>query len=463
MKKNLIKIITGTILAFAVLINNNTIIFASENISENTEDVNISTYIAGDTKVSIMGDSISTYTGYITYNESYNDDNFGNKYNSSIMSVEDTWWMGLLMDNNWTLDANESLGGSCVTKTDESSRHMSSDVRIERLSRNGDPDKIFVYGGTNDILSRDNPVPMGDINNLTYGRVDNFADAYYTMIKNMQKRYPNAQIICMVPFNSDWANVFPSIDYAKNKVCEYIKSICNRENILCVDLRNAGINSDTDLMDDSIHPNSSGMKKIKNFVEKGLNPVKHYSTNDGNWNGTTLTLYDGTLAKDAFFCDGTYTYYLQHDGTPMKNRLTYHPDGVHIIYFDENGHEVFNNFTNVKQSIVGDAVDDFCFFDVYGYMYNDTITYDQSGEYLYYVNPCGVIEHNGWFQFSDKYGGGMGYANSNGSLIVNQFYYDQLGRIVYFQADGTLARGVISDGVTNYEMDETDGHLVRMF
>ena len=91
--------------------------------------------------------------------------------------------------------------------------------------------------------------------------------------------------------------------------------------------------------------------------------------NGDSWDNAHYYLADGTLAKDCFFSDGVYTYYLQSDGSPMTNRLTYHPDGEHIIYFDENGHEVFSNFTNVKQSISGEAVDDLCFFDVYGYMY----------------------------------------------------------------------------------------------
>ena len=30
-------------------------------------------------------------------------------------------------------------------------------------------------------------------------------------------------------------------------------------------------------------------------------------------------------------------YYFKSDGTPMKDRLTYHPDGEHIIYLDANG------------------------------------------------------------------------------------------------------------------------------
>ena len=63
-----------------------------------------------------------------------------------------------------------------------------------------------------------------------------------------------------------------------------------------------------------------------------------------------------------FVCDGTYTYFLQADGTAMKDRLTYHPDGVHVIYFDQYGHEVFSDFAHVKKSIAGEPVDDYCFF-----------------------------------------------------------------------------------------------------
>lgn len=353
---------------------------------------------------------------------------------------------------------------------------MASDERIRRLGDNGEPDKIFVYGGTNDILSQ--CIPIGKYSpNLTFGKVDTFADAYYTMIKKIETEYPNAEIICMIPYDTIWADTYETVKDAQKQVPRIIKGICNQEGISCIDLRNAGIDEHADMIQgDYIHPNASGMAKIKAYVEtyllmddrpkrSGKCQVPHYTTDDGVWDCETgiLTLNSGEVAKDCFFCDGTYTYYLQHDGTPMKNRLTYHPDGVHVIYFDENGHEVFNNFIQVKQSIAGTPVDDLCFFNTYGYMYVDVITYDQSGTNLYYVNPCGVIERNGWFTFSEIQGGGPGYANWDGTLLTNQFSFDAQGRVVYFQGDGTLARGVISDGTKYYQMDENDGHLIGTF
>lgn len=167
----------------------------------------------------------------------------------------------------------------------------------------------------------------------------------------------------------------------------------------------------------------------------------------GEWDAENEQYYlDGELVHDAFFCDGTYTYYLETTGKPMKNRLTYHPDGFHVIYFDENGHEVFSNFTHVTMSIAGEAVDDYCFFDVYGYMYVDVMTYDQTGTKLYYINPYGQIERKGWFQFSTtavwagtktRVGKGWGYGQEDGTLMVNTNTYKG-NKLVYMQGNGHM-------------------------
>lgn len=196
--------------------------------------------------------------------------------------------------------------------------------------------------------------------------------------------------------------------------------------------------------------------------------AKHYDirTNGGEWDGVNYTIknevkdedgnpvldeegnpiVDVTVFKDCFFCDGTYTYYLQHDGTPMKDRLTYHPDGVHVIYFDEEGHEVFNDFHAINKSIAGEDVDDLCYFDSFGYLYVDVMTYDITGTKLYYVNPCGQIEKNGWFSYSKtavwagtnkKVGGGYGYAYTDGHLSANEYLMKD-NKKVYIQGNGHM-------------------------
>ena len=171
----------------------------------------------------------------------------------------------------------------------------------------------------------------------------------------------------------------------------------------------------------------------------------HFYIQD-NGDVTCYTANDKEVYR-GFACDGTDTYFFQWDGTAMRDRLTYHPDGEHVIYFDENGHEVFNDFAHVKHSIAGEEVDDYCFFNVYGYMYVDVITYDKTGTVLYYINPYGVMEIDKWFQFSDtvKWGDdmptegiaeGYGYANADGTLMKDQITYDWEGRQCYMQGNG---------------------------
>ena len=64
-------------------------------------------------------------------------------------------------------------------------------------------------------------------------------------------------------------------------------------------------------------------------------------------------------------------------------------------------------------------MDDMCFFNVYGYMYVDTLTYDKTGTKLYYVNPYGVLERNGWFQFSGhEFEAGLGFSGKAADMAM---------------------------------------------
>lgn len=172
----------------------------------------------------------------------------------------------------------------------------------------------------------------------------------------------------------------------------------------------------------------------------------------GNFDGNQYVL-NGKVMTDVFFFDGNYTYYLQKNGTPMKDRLTYHPDGEHIIYFDKNGHEVFTNFQYCE------SVGYTCYFDSQGYLYKDQITF--VGDKVYYLNANGKMENTGWFQFAN--GVDYGWANGDGTLITTGFSQDPWGRTVFYHWNGMVARGLISDGVYYYSMDETDGHYLGQF
>ncbi len=100
-----------------------------------------------------------------------------------------------------------------------------------------------------------------------------------------------------------------------------------------------------------------------------------------------------------------------------------------------------------------------CYFDSLGYIYKDQITF--VGNKTYYLNGDGKMENSGWFRFAN--GRDYGYANSDGTLKTNQFSYDAWGRVVFYHWNGMVARGLITDGVYYYNMDETDGHYLGSF
>ena len=193
-------------------------------------------------------------------------------------------------------------------------------------------------------------------------------------------------------------------------------------------------------------------EETETATAEGGRTVPYYSLSKdgGNWDGSHYTKADGTLATDVFFFDGTYTYYLQADGSPMKDKLTYHPDGEHIIYLDTEGHEVFTSFQYCP------SVEYTCYFDSQGYLYKDQITF--VGDKVYYLNANGKMEQNGWFGFAN--GRDYGFANQDGTLITTGWGYDPYGRTVFYHWNGMVARGLISDASYYYNMDETDGHYI---
>ncbi len=182
--------------------------------------------------------------------------------------------------------------------------------------------------------------------------------------------------------------------------------------------------------------------------------AKAYTTGElRTENGTQYLYSNGQKVINDFVFDGTYTYYAQADGTPMKDRLTYHPDGEHIIYFDQYGHEVFSNFQYCP------SVGYTCYFDSQGYIYKDQITFVDSD--VYYLNANGKMEDSGWFQFAN--GVDYGYAFSDGVLDTYGFGRDPWGRVVYYHWNGMVARGLITDGNNYYNFSTDDGHYLGQF
>ncbi len=223
-----------------------------------------------DKKVSILGDSISTFSGFIP------DDHRARYPQDDLVSdVNDTWWMKILNTLGASLGVNDSWAGSTVSNVLDCNERdfgpdaaMASYTRIRNLGANGTPDLIFFFGGTNDAgkmvekgsLDHDyNPDPSAY-------KWDSFADAYREAISRLRELYPEAEIISMTPSFSEGY-------YDNDRLSEFadlIIEICRREDVRCVDLRKSGITCD--MLPDGLHPNAEGMnciyQSVFNILEK---------------------------------------------------------------------------------------------------------------------------------------------------------------------------------------------------
>lgn len=224
-------------------------------------------------KISVLGDSISSYTGMSNnvINRSEQNDNYypsGNVDNPS-----ETWWAQVIGAKGGTTLVNGAIGGTCVgwyynpdgslEKNDYyhlgSKWCMNNADRINSLGGvEGSvncPDAILFFGGTNDCC-RSNDV--FDSNKFFM----NYANAVRMMID----RYGvNTKIICITPYkcylteaNGNYKSVVDLIwlttiqDFAKDST-------------IFVDLSKLDM---TGKLDANFHPNAKGMDAIADEVLK---------------------------------------------------------------------------------------------------------------------------------------------------------------------------------------------------
>lgn len=238
-------------------------------------------------KISILGDSISTYSGItdgaaadttnstIRYNlvwGGYNPHNaaFGGS------SVDSTWWQSTINALGADRLVNNSHSGGSVFN-----RAL---VRCTQLHDNtGDnagetPDIIFVYLGTND-----NNRTMGNAASLLMSQIKqlgdndsysptNLAEAYAVMLYRIQKAYPDAEIYCLTNLERS------DVDVEKtHAVCKVIRDVVALfDGVYLADIGAlTGItldNPDYELYipkdggGKSIHPGVLGMKEISRVL-----------------------------------------------------------------------------------------------------------------------------------------------------------------------------------------------------
>ncbi len=211
-------------------------------------------YVKGQS-VSILGDSYSTYEGYLTpnTNEVWYYAKNGNK-KTDVTSVTQTWWWQYINENKYKLCVNNSYSGATISYTGYDGNDYSARSFITRMDNLGCPDILFVFGATNDSWAN---APIGEYEyaNQTKGDLYSFRPAMAYLMEHLKYRYPNVKIYFILN------------DGLSNNVSSSVKTICDYYKIQCIELH------DIDKM--SGHPSVKGHKQIAEQIEAMLNKVKN--------------------------------------------------------------------------------------------------------------------------------------------------------------------------------------------
>lgn len=208
-------------------------------------------------KLSVYGDSISTYMGYNPQpcKVYYDRERAGR---AGIFSADSTWWAVVLKHFGAQLLMNNSWSGSKVYGDDMSAG--SSEWRTRNLHRDGElPDIILIYMGVNDY-------GYG-----IYPGEGYFQSAYERMLWTLKGRYPRAKIYCatLACGAMNGQKTFPA--YLNGNAFEdynqAIRIAAQKYRCRLVDLAAMGITYESV---DGTHPNAMGMQQLAEGWIRGI-------------------------------------------------------------------------------------------------------------------------------------------------------------------------------------------------
>ena len=144
-------------------------------------------------RISILGDSYSTYQNYIPEgNEPWYFEPMDAR-NTDVSDVRQTWWWQVVKDGGYLLEKNESYSGSTICYTGYNDDDYSPRSFITRLPRLGSPDILLIFGNTNDCWCG---AQLGEYKYENWKRADlyTYRPALAKLLNDAQSRYPNVRI-----------------------------------------------------------------------------------------------------------------------------------------------------------------------------------------------------------------------------------------------------------------------------
>lgn len=228
--------------------------------------------------ISILGDSISAYTGSIPEgNLAYYTGG-----NRGVSHINHMWWKRVCNECGYILNTNNSWSASTVNTERGVTQGVGSSgyERAELLDNGTHPDIILVYMGINDF-NRGCPIGSYDGKGLLPIETNNFRSAYANMLARILRKYKRSKVYAMTLTISGWNTedmTSPEYNAEGNYLNDFnkaIREIATAFNVEIIDSANCGLtlyNSDVYMGDVNsetgafLHPNASGQKLIGDYV-----------------------------------------------------------------------------------------------------------------------------------------------------------------------------------------------------
>lgn len=232
-------------------------------------------------RLSLLGDSISAYTGTIpSGNRAYY---FGN--NSGVSSPDQMWWKVLcdktgmipLVINAWSGSSISHITGGTDTP-------MSDDSRLGNLGSGGvSPDIILIAGGINDYsyasAVQNEPLPWDG--KTAPVSTNSFTECYAVMVKKLQTNYPQALVVALsTPFTMrgtdngyTLTHAVNGHNYTQDDYNNAIENVAKLMRIPYIRIDCLGFNRANmyptyaiDYSDKPTHPNAKGQKLMGEYL-----------------------------------------------------------------------------------------------------------------------------------------------------------------------------------------------------
>ena len=205
-------------------------------------------------KLSILGDSISTYKG-VSDDASANSTLLYNPYYyRDPLPLEKTYWKLVMTSLGLTLCVNNSWSGGNLSGKDNPDSGVN---RANNLSRDDgtEPDIVIVFMGINDLGRRVD--------------IDVFASDYERTLMIIKERYPKAMVCCVNLPDRD-VLMKKRTEAFNDRIASALKVA--GEMFFVADLFHSRLNNDCYYMNtlDGLHPDEDGMRMIAEVVEASI-------------------------------------------------------------------------------------------------------------------------------------------------------------------------------------------------